>query len=40
MHTSAIEALTGVDGAELHITDAVLTEVLNCYAERGEYLRQ
>jgi uncharacterized protein len=40
MHTSAIEALTGVDGAELHITDAVLTEVLNYYAERGEYLRQ
>ena len=40
MHATAIEALTGVDGAELHITDAVLTEVLNYYAERGEYLRQ
>jgi uncharacterized protein len=38
MHITAIEALTGVDGAELHITDAVLTEVLNYYAERGEYL--
>jgi uncharacterized protein len=39
MHATAIEALTGVDGAGLHITDAVLTEVLNYYAERGEYLR-
>jgi uncharacterized protein len=40
MHATAINALAGVDGTELHITDAVLTEVLNYYAERGEYLRR
>ena len=40
LHQAAIEALSTVDGAELHTTDAVLTEVLNYYAERGGYLRR
>ena len=40
MHQTAINALSAVEGAELLTTDAVLTEVLNYYAERGDYFRR
>jgi uncharacterized protein len=40
MHQPAIEALSAVEGAELMTTDAVLTEVLNYYSERGDYFRR
>jgi uncharacterized protein len=40
MHQNAIEALSMIEGAELMTTDAVLTEVLNYYAERGDYFRR
>ena len=39
-HQKAKEALQKVQGAQLVTTDAVLTEVLNYYSERGDYLRQ
>jgi uncharacterized protein len=39
-HEKAIAATRETQGAELTVTDAVLTEVLNYYAERGEHLRQ
>ena len=39
-HQKAKAALQGVQGAQLVTTDAVLTEVLNYYSERGDYLRQ
>jgi uncharacterized protein len=39
-HQKAREALVGVQGAQLVTTDAVLTEVLNYYSERGDYLRR
>jgi uncharacterized protein len=39
-HQKAREALQSVRGAQLVTTDAVLTEVLNYYAERGDYLRR
>jgi uncharacterized protein len=38
-HQTAQDALNEVRGAELVTTDAVLTEVLNYYSERGDYLR-
>ena len=40
MHQTAIDALSLVEGAELMTTDAVLTEVLNYYSERGDYFRR
>ncbi len=39
-HQKARVALENVRGAQLVTTDAVLTEVLNYYSERGDYLRQ
>jgi uncharacterized protein len=39
MHQAAQNALEAVRGSELVTTDAVLTEVLNYYSERGDYLR-
>ena len=38
-HQKARDALSGVQGAQLVTTDAVLTEVLNYYSERGDHLR-
>ncbi len=40
LRPQALAALEELDGVELMTTDAVLTEVLNFYAERGVYLRQ
>ncbi len=39
-HQKARQALESVRGAQLVTTDAVLTEVLNYYSERGDYLRR
>jgi uncharacterized protein len=40
LHQVAVNALELAEGTELITTDAVMTEVLNYYAERGEYSRQ
>jgi uncharacterized protein len=39
-HQKARDALSGVQRAQLVTTDAVLTEVLNYYSERGDHLRR
>ncbi len=39
LRTRALEVLDLIEGSEFLTTDAVLTEVLNFYAERGIYLR-
>lgn len=39
-HENIVLAFDDLDGAELIITDAVLTEFLNYYSERGSYFRE
>jgi uncharacterized protein len=40
LRVRALEVLDLIEGSEFLTTDAVLTEVLNFYAERGTYLRK